>query len=151
MTITPIQAHTIARETMSKHGLTGWNYPLDRAVNRSGACFYRQKRISMSAKIIAGMTEKEFMNTLLHEIAHALVGEDHGHDHAWRTKHYELGGNGRRQSQIAVKVPPAWVGVCPNGHRITRHRLTQKAKGGSCPRCAPTFSRDYMFTWTKNN
>lgn len=150
MTITPVEAHTIARETMAKHGLTGWTYTLDNAVRRSGQCNHRTRTISMSRKIIVAMDTEQFMNTLHHEIAHALVGPGHGHDQVWRDMHYALGGNGRRQSQVdTTHITPKWLGTCPSGHTISRHRLTKRAKNGSCPKCSNVFNKAYMFNWTE--
>lgn len=34
------------------------------------------------------------MDTVAHEVAHALVGPAHGHDAVWRRKAVELGGSG---------------------------------------------------------
>lgn len=150
MTITPAQAHIIARETMAKHGLTGWTYSLDNAVRRSGVCYHQKRRISMSRKVLEGMDMVQFMNTLTHEIAHALVGPGHGHDGVWRTKHYELGGNGYRQSRVDTShIVPKWLGTCPNGHTISRHRLTARSRNGSCPTCSPVFNPNFKFKWTE--
>lgn len=150
MTITQEQAHTIARETMDNWGLGQWRYTLDNAVRRNGACFHGQKRISMSRKVLEAMTMEQFMNTLHHEIAHALVGPGHGHDAVWRDMHYTLGGNGRRCSQVDTShIVPKWLGTCPNGHTISRHRLTKRAKNGSCPKCSPVFNEAYKFEWTE--
>lgn len=149
MTITPAQARTIARENMDKHGLTDWKYTLDNAVTRAGQCRHRSKIIGMSRKVIDVMTMDEFMNTLTHEIAHALVGPGHAHDDVWRRMHLSLGGNGRTTSEIGVKVIHKWLGTCPNGHTVRRHRLTQFARNGSCPKCHPRFNPDYRFQWTE--
>lgn len=39
---------------------------------------------------------KVIENTVLHEIAHAIVGAKHHHDSVWRIQHIKMGGNGQR-------------------------------------------------------
>jgi hypothetical protein len=38
----------------------------------------------------------DIKNTILHEIAHAIVGENHGHRQVWQEKAIELGVKFRR-------------------------------------------------------
>ena len=42
------------------------------------------------------MKDDHVIDTLLHEIAHALVGHKHGHDAVWRRKALQIGCNGKR-------------------------------------------------------
>jgi predicted SprT family Zn-dependent metalloprotease len=47
-----------------------------------GLCLYEPKAIELSLHFIERNAEDVIRDTLLHEIAHALVGPGHGHDRA---------------------------------------------------------------------
>ena len=74
----------LARNQMNKHGLVDWALDLDYAKVRAGACFFREKRISFSRNFIKKSSEEDIQDTILHEIAHALVGPKHGHNKVWK-------------------------------------------------------------------
>lgn len=78
---------TIARRELDRHGLTDWRFEFDRANVRFGACFYQAKKITLSV----GLTEANWKNnraevidTIRHEVAHALAGYEAGHGPKWR-------------------------------------------------------------------
>src|ERR1700722_17497176 len=79
-----------ARRLMDLHGLKEWEFGINSNVRRTGVCYYPRKtapgRIELSAHFVERNTEEEIRDTLLHEIAHAIVGPGHGHDAAWREK-----------------------------------------------------------------
>ena len=62
----------LARSEMDKNGLFDWKLDLDHAKVRAGACFL-EKKISFSRNFIKNSNESEIYDTILHEIAHALV------------------------------------------------------------------------------
>ena len=61
----------------------GWAYePYDR--KRSiGSCFYERKVISVSSYFAPFLDHADVLNVLKHEIAHAIVGAEHGHGPSW--------------------------------------------------------------------
>ena len=81
----------LARTEMDKHGLVEWKLDLDHAKVRAGACFFIEKKISFSRNFIKNSNEAEIYDTILHEIAHALVGPKHGHDVVWKKMAKKLG------------------------------------------------------------
>lgn len=119
-----------ARELMNQHGLGHWVFQWDRAVRRMGLCHYGKQTISLSAKLCARAPLAEVRDTILHEIAHALVGRGHGHNLVWRSKALAIGCNGNRCYDEATvePVPGKWQATCPGcgkvfyKHRIVRHR-----------------------------
>jgi predicted SprT family Zn-dependent metalloprotease len=141
------KAQQLAIKLMNKHGLTdkGWVFKYDKAKKRFGCCWHLKKTISLSAPLTLLRESKNIRNTVLHEIAHALVGCGHGHDHVWRAKALEIGCNGNRCSSD-VKLKGNWEGVCPNGHISYKHRKPRLRI--SCGVCKPKmFDANYLITY----
>ena len=100
--MTPDDALTLLQAKMEEHGLVelGWNGKLDTAVRRFGACKYGKKRITLSRHLVTINTDEETLDTILHEIAHALAfeehGEDCGHDARWQAIAVRIGARPER-------------------------------------------------------
>ncbi|WP_343966681.1 SprT-like domain-containing protein, partial [Oryzihumus leptocrescens] len=139
-------ARRMATALMAEHGLVGWRLVLDNAKTRAGVCRPARREIGLSRAITALHTEAEVRDTVLHEIAHALVGAHHGHDAVWRAKALEIGSSGRRCVDTASARPPApWTGTCPAGHTTTRHRRPTRVV--TCGQCSRSFDPRHVITW----
>ena len=143
------RAERQAKMLMAAHGLTGWRFEWDNAKRRFGCCHHSTRTISLSRVLTVQLEESAVRNTMLHEIAHALVGAGNGHNAVWRATAISIGCNGNRCSSAKVQVEYKWRGVCPNGHTFNRHR---KAKGRqSCNTCSPSgFSERHVIRWIAN-
>ncbi len=140
-------AAAIGRRLLDEHGLTDWALVFDRAKRRAGICRSGRKEIGLSAPLTSLHPEDEVRDTLLHEIAHALVGPQHGHDAVWRAIAVRIGCSGLRcSSEDAPAIDGDWVGVCAAGHRVTRHRRPERP--AACRRCSPRFDQAHLLTWT---
>lgn len=139
-------ALALARELVDEHGLRGWRVRLDRAKTRAGACHYGTREISLSQHLTRLHDVDEVRNTILHEIAHALVGPRHGHDAVWRAKALALGCSGERclESDAPVVKAP-WQGRCPGGHVVHRHRRPSRVL--ACAMCPGPFESKIL-DWT---
>lgn len=135
---------------MDEHGLIdkGWFFDWDRAKRRFGCCNYTKKRISLSLPLTKIRDPDNVRNTILHEIAHALVGRGHGHDSIWRAKAIEIGCNGDRCSRDA-KIKGKWVAVCPQGHEHYRHR--KPIRSVSCGLCSNVYDDKYKLNYAVQN
>ena len=107
----------------------GWTFEWDNAKVRFGRCLYNRKLISMSRPLVELNTEEEMRDTLLHEIAHALVGPGHHHDYFWRMEARKVGA--RPIACVADKSlqypQPRFIGTCTGcGVEITRFRMTKR-------------------------
>lgn len=141
------KALAVGRRLLREHGLEDWTIVADRAKTRAGVCRFGKRQIGISAPITSIHDESEVLDTILHEIAHAVVGPRHGHDAVWRAKALEIGCSGERcVSDDAPRVPGDWVGRCPSGHEKTRHRAPTRLM--SCGECARRFDVRHLFTWT---
>lgn len=129
----------LASEQLDTHGLTakGWTVKYDGAKTRAGCCFYDTKVISFSRHFAedAVTTDAEFMDTVLHEIAHALVGHAVGHGPVWKQKAVDIGCSGevllpRRISRGTMRIE------CPCGHVcVERHVVQRKMLLRICSVC----------------
>ena len=81
----------MASRLMNEHGLAGWRVKLDHARRRAGQCDFTAQTISLSRHYVRYAETDHIRDTILHEIAHALVGPKHGHDAVWRKKAREIG------------------------------------------------------------
>ncbi|MCE1180545.1 MAG: SprT-like domain-containing protein [Micrococcales bacterium] len=140
-------ALVMGRALMREHGLTGWTLSYDRAKTRAGACRFTTRQITLSRYLTHLHSEEEVRDTVLHEIAHALVGPRHGHDAVWRRQALAIGCTAERcVPEDAPRVEAPWVGICPAGHESHRHRAPTRV--ASCPKCARVFSPEHLLTWT---
>ena len=122
----------LATELMDAHGLVGWRIKLDHARRRAGQCDFTNKTISLSRLYVRHADIDHIRDTILHEIAHALVGPRHGHDTVWRQKAREIGCTATRCHDMSF-ARARWVMKCPNGcFSVERHR---KKSGLVCASC----------------
>jgi hypothetical protein len=73
------RALATGRRLLREHGLDDWTIVADRAKTRAGVCRYSRREIGISGPLTTLHDESEVLDTILHEIAHALVGPRHGH------------------------------------------------------------------------
>ena len=76
---------------MSLHGLHEWSFAYNRRKRALGFCFYEPRRIELSIHFVEHNSLEAIRDTLLHEIAHALVGPGHGHDAVWKCQCLRIG------------------------------------------------------------
>ena len=62
----------------------GWRFVWDRSISRYGQCRHTKKEIGISKKLTQINEISETEDTVLHELAHALVGSGHGHNAVWK-------------------------------------------------------------------
>ncbi|MEO9323228.1 SprT-like domain-containing protein [Nocardioides sp. C4-1] len=140
-------AYALAEHLLEHHGLDDWSIELDGAKRRAGICRFGPRVIGLSAPLTVLHTDLEVKDTILHEIAHALAGPEHGHDETWRQIAVRIGSTGERCiSPDSARVEPPWLGVCPGGHTNGRHRRPERVM--TCGECSPTFDLAHAFTWT---
>ncbi|MEV0900987.1 SprT-like domain-containing protein [Actinoplanes sp. NPDC049802] len=141
------EARELAVGLMTRHGLTDWRLVYDDARTRAGVCRPDRKVIGLSRVLVGLYSPEQVTETVLHEIAHALVGPGHGHDAVWRAEALRIGCSGARcVAEDVPRVEGNWVGVCSAGHRVTAHRRPVRVR--SCPDCSPAFDASALYEWT---
>lgn len=101
-----------AESLLERHGLAGWSFQFDDASVRAGCCNFPAKLISLSRLFALRAPDDEVRDTVLHEIAHALVGPEHGHDRVWLATARSIGCTGRRCHEVEF-TPPRYIVSCP--------------------------------------
>lgn len=109
----------VARDAMDHYGLKAWKFTFDGPKNRFGQCDPKIKTISMSRHLVSINDPKACMDTLLHEIAHALT-PGAGHGKKWKAKARELGCTPKATYTSATVeiVPHPWIGHCPKCSKV---------------------------------
>lgn len=133
------EAQDIAMKLMSDHGLYKWTFEFNNRKRSFGICRHTLKIIGLSSYLLPSMDLDIVTNTVLHEIAHALVGAGHGHGHIWRRKAIEIGCDGQRCNSMDVdeNIVAKYIAKCPDcGIKHLKHR---KPKRISCCRCIGVF------------
>ena len=138
-------AYTMAREMLNSHGLHEWDLAYDRARRRAGLTNFTTGTISLSRPLTQLFSEEDVRETVLHEIAHALVGPGHNHDALWKREAARIGATPRALLSGGPQVPARYIGHCPNGHVIMRHRIRRNPV--SCAKCCPDFDPEYLIEW----
>jgi predicted SprT family Zn-dependent metalloprotease len=141
----------LAESLMHQHGLNGWTLVFDQASTRAGECRFCEREISLSAPLMSLWTRAQCEDTIKHEIAHALTPTDRGHGIAWQRMCLVIGADPSRTwgHNGEQRIPGKYLGTCPAGHTITKHRRPKTENFGSCRECSPRYDPRYRFTWTE--
>jgi len=90
-----LRVRRMAIKMMKKHGLMKgkdpWMFDWSYAKTQLGHCDYNDKVIRLSKWWMMSVSWEQCLDTILHEIAHALIDRKHGHDKVWKQKCREIG------------------------------------------------------------
>lgn len=130
-----LQVQALAQGLLASFGLREWSFAYNRRKAAMGMCFYDRRTIELSHHFVERNSHAEIVDTLLHEIAHALVGPGHGHDAVWKRKCVEIGARPVRCGHAAMPDGrwQARCGAC--GYCFHRHRRPHRMRGWFCRQC----------------
>jgi len=136
------RAAQLAMQLMHEHGLlrSGWHLRFGHGKRQLGSASIRRKvdrgtgrvqeirTITLSRYLVALNDEATVRDTILHEIAHALAGLDHGHDAHWQEICRRIGARPQRLADEQVQVAPArYEVVCDCCGRVLGQRHQRMA------------------------
>jgi SNF2 family DNA or RNA helicase len=111
-------ATKLLRDKLDEYGLKDWSIRLiPNADGALGLCSHTDKCIILNAHHVDTHPEPEIQDTILHEIAHALVGPGHDHDATWTTKARELGCNNLTKC-ATISLDPRVIDALRSGATI---------------------------------
>lgn len=166
MTLTNNEAVRLAKEEMAKHGLTasGWTFRLNTNRSRLGVCKFAKTRKYRNIGMAFPITERidikrieisvycvatgyaTFMDTLLHEIAHALAGPAAKHGPVWKAKAREIGCTAMRCG--SMDAPARYIGTCPKCKIVIKaNRNTRGMARKYHPACGASPARGEFIQW----
>lgn len=142
-----IEATALARHHMEKHGLDDWRVEFDMKRRTLGSCNHSKKVITLSQVYLANNQPDIILNTILHEIAHALCPASEGHGRVWKAKARALGCVPSPYQRNSV-MPRKFTGTCPGCGKTYQRNMRLPM---SCGRCSPrNFNPQYQLTWQRN-
>ncbi len=125
-----------ALQLMAHYGLHNWSFAFNRRKRALGFCHFDTQLIELSIYFVEHNGPELLRDTLLHEIAHALVGAGHGHDLVWKRKCLEIGARPMRCCGHAEMPRGRWQAECGScGYRYHRHRRPKRLQGWYCRVC----------------
>ncbi|WP_043534533.1 SprT-like domain-containing protein [Actinomyces polynesiensis] len=143
-------ARSLARALMDAHGLQEWTFRFDRARRRAGACTHATRTISLSAPLVDLYDEEAVRGVILHEVAHALVGDSHHHDEVWRRCARRIGAPDSARLPASLPSPRApWVGTCPRCG-ASRELFSAPRRVVACGACSRVFDPTLVLVWTRD-
>lgn len=123
------RAIMMAVDCMNHHRLYnyGWQFKLDNAKRRMGVCRRHTRTIGISKPNVLVNSEDVVLDTILHEIAHALLPPGCNHGPVWQAMAREVGAEPKScGGQEAVAVTGDWQGKCTDcGRLINRYKKPQ--------------------------
>lgn len=128
---------TAARE-FYRHKLTEWRFELADTGRRLGCCKHNEQLIQISDYYARNNPAEKVLDTLMHEIAHALAGPGHGHDFVWKAIALRLGATPRAcdSAEDTVSKPGEWQSKCGCCGRVhNRYKRPRILSGNVVCRC----------------
>lgn len=130
------QVVDFGERAMVQHGLGEWSFKFDNSLSRAGCCNYTTKTISISKNLVGKWDMASVEDTILHEVAHAIVGHKHGHDKVWVEKALEIGSTAQIYHDMEFSTPKYYFECKCGKTRQCRYRLgvrlLQKKICGQC-------------------
>lgn len=132
------EATVLAKQLISEHGLIGWSFKLNKNKRQLGICKEHIKQIELSEHFVTRNSDHVVLDTILHEIAHALVGTEHGHDAVWKEMCLKLNCTPKSCDHHAQMPEGYWSAKCPSCRKVfNRHRKPRNIRGLYCVACGP--------------
>lgn len=132
--MTLIEVRDMAYEFFIRYGLEGWKFGFNKRNRQLGVCYYQRKLIQVSIWFVRLDDLSQLIDTIKHEIAHALVGSGHRHDWVWKAKARELGCIPKACSKYVAETGTGakFIAQCACGIPHYRYRKSQKMDGFYC-------------------
>lgn len=128
---------SLCESLLVKHNLHSWKCKINNEHNEwSGICNHSRKTIELS-HYLSRCSLDYILDTILHEIAHAIAGYHEHHGVRWHKIAREIGCSGEIHG---VKISEKYLAICENcGYHHTRTQLAYNNKF-SCSFCCEKYS-----------
>ena len=148
-----IEAEVLIQQEMTRHTMhfLGWRFEWDNAARRFGQCDFGMRVIRMSRVLTELNSREDVRDTILHEIAHALVGPQHDHDVFWQIQARKIGAKPIKCYGAEIVEPtPKYIGACVScGKEVKRYKLTRRVKQECFHTACLKAGKEAKMTWRK--
>jgi len=132
----------LAAQELTQHNLVGWTFTFGDSKRRLGACKYRYKRIEIAEYYAANSPDEHVIDTLRHEIAHAIAGPGAAHGPEWQTIAERIGAKPvacDRTGEAVVKPGDrqAYCAGCQRTHQRYKRPPSLTGYRCACPAKSP--------------
>lgn len=132
------KAEVMALDLMRHHGVGHMAFGWNQQKRSHGLCRYNQLgvayKIELSRPVTEVNAEETVLNTILHEIAHALAGPGAHHGWKWKSIAVSIGAAPERCAESTVRPAGKYALVCSScGKRVTMYRRPKRRK--ACGQC----------------
>lgn len=130
------EAENNARYLMGKHQLKGWVFKWNTSKRAFGMCDHVKRILSLSESLTRLNNDKDVTDTILHEIAHALLPINCNHGKRWKDKCIEIGAKPERcYDKRIIKADYKYIyhcESCTKEHPYFKKPTRQVACGSCC-------------------
>lgn len=115
---------------LKSQGLEGWTVKINGRLTRTlGRCSHTRKTIELSRSHVEVDKQEIVIDTIRHEVAHAVVGPGHGHDNVWKAAASKLGATPTATTKGTDRLAKAkWVCVIKDTNEVVSTWVRKPAK-----------------------
>lgn len=106
--------------------LKDWHLSINKTKSSFGRCNYTKKEIQVSIYHLSSPKD-EIIDTIRHEVAHALAGYKVKHGAAWKKIAKQIGARPQSSSSADLDVPYKYEYKCSCGRTHKHHRISKRA------------------------
>ena len=146
----------MAKELMSKHNLNDWRLKWNDSKRMFGYCSYTHHAIYLSKLLTELNEEREIIDVILHEIAHALAPITEHHGKVWKNIARDIGCNATRcYGKEVIEPKKPYTVSCKYGHTFQSDRKPRHRRILACHICCNKFNhgkfaKKYKLRYKKN-
>lgn len=118
-------------KVLSDNGLNHWKCKPSKSKTSWGHCDHTRKTIYLSRYLLQYGLHDEVMQTIFHEVAHALTPSS-GHGAEWLAKARDLGYSGDVLADRVLPFHHRFVGHCFEGHKFCTENVEKTFKCELC-------------------
>lgn len=108
------EALHLANKLLKENGLSDWTVTIKNLKRTLGMCRYKSKTIVLGRFYLAAGSDEHIIDTILHEIAHALAGPGAGHGPKWKTACQKIGAIPKACCKDVTTPIGRYYAICPN-------------------------------------
>lgn len=114
----------------------GWSIEMMNHEQNLGECCYESKTLKFSRQLLSKVNNLQRLDTILHEISHAIAGAHAEHGRGWKEIAKKLGANPSSTALLTnrdLEYSYTWQTICPMEHKFGTHHPSEQDLYATCP------------------